>query len=138
MSLTFDEARDLICSVFKSKWDATGFPARYDDVPGDKPDSATVWARVTLRHATGGQASLSGPINGCVRHNRAGTVIVQIFAPFGGGMKAAYDAAKIVANAFEDANEEVSFTKIRINEIGINGDSQQINVLSDFTYDEMR
>jgi hypothetical protein len=139
MSLSYDAARDLILAVFKAAWDVTGFPVVYDDVAANVPDSNTVWARVTLRHATGGRASLSGPINGCVRYNRTGVVIIQVFAPVGGGMKAAYDAAKVVSDAFEDSSDlAVWFRNVRINEIGVRGACEQINVLADFTYDDMR
>lgn len=143
-SLTYKQAREVMCQVFKTAWDTTAvlpagpFPALYPDVPGDVPDSVTVWARVTLRHATGGRASLSGPINGCVTHNRGGVGIIQIFAPVGGGMNEAYDAAQLVANAYEDANVDVWFRNVRVNEIGTKGNSEQINVLFDFSYHETR
>ena len=139
MSLSFNEARDQILKVFADAWGTTGYPARYSDAADSVPTTKTIWARATLQHADGGQASLSGPINGCVRHERIGTVFVQIFAPVGDGLTAAYDAAQIVANAFEHArNLNAWFRRVRINEVGTNGGFEQINVLADFTYDDVR
>jgi hypothetical protein len=139
MSVTFREARDYILKTFKDAWDITGYPAVYTDVPDTVTPSNCVWARVILRHSTGNQASLTGCANGEQRWNNQGIVFVQIFAPVGDGSSAAYDAAQIVVNAFRDAKgSEVWFRKSRINEIGNSGAFEQINVLSDFTYDEIR
>lgn len=139
MSISFNDAKDQILTVFKTAWDTTGCPALYPDTPGDPPTSATVWARATLRHATGRQASLSGPINGCVRYERTGIVIIQVFAPVGDGSTAAYDAAQTVVRGFEDARGlDTWFRNVRINEVGTKGAFEQINVLADFTYDDMR
>lgn len=139
MSITISEARDIICKVFKDVWDATGYPVFYTDIPSAVPPSNCIWARVILRHGEGKQASLTGPANGEQRWCNEGTVFVQIFAPVGNGSSDAYDAAQIVLNAFRDASGlEVWFRKSRINEIGTSGAFEQINVLSDFTYDEIR
>jgi hypothetical protein len=126
-------------TVFKSVWDGTGHQATYTDVPATPPDSNSVWARAILRHATGAQASLSGPINGATRWNNGGTVFIQVFGPVGDGSSAAYDAAKIVADAYKGArNLSVWFRNVRINEVGTRGAFEQINVLADFSYDEIR
>lgn len=139
MSLTFREARNEILKVFKDVWDATGYPAVYTDVPDTVTPSNCVWARVTLRHGEGGQASLTGPENGEQRWYNDGVVFVQIFAPVGDGSSLAYDAAQLVVNAFRDANgSEVWFRKTRINEVGTSGAFEQINVVSDFSYDQIR
>lgn len=144
MSCTFNEARDHMLKVFKDVWDPTGFPAVYPDKPED-PDnggsapSANVWARATIRHADGFQSSLTGPLEGLKRHTRIGVVIIQVFGKVGDGSTAAYDAAQIVANAFEKSRDNpVWFRRVRINEIGTRGPYDQINVLADFTYDDVR
>lgn len=136
---TFDEARDIICGVFKDAWDVYPGtpPAIYTDIPGDTP-SAPLWARVILRHATGRQSSLSGAINGCQRFTNRGTVFIQVFAEVGNGSVDAYDAAQAIATAFRKAQTGVWFRNVRINEVGADGNFVQHNVLSDFSYDDVR
>jgi len=136
--MTFDEARDIILGVFKAAWDPTGFPAVWTDLPGSAPTSETVWARATIRHATGAQASLAGE-NGARRWARTGTVYIQVFAPVGDGSKAGYEAAQIVVNAFQASrHENVWFRDVRMNELGTSGAFEQLNVLATFSYDDVR
>lgn len=136
--MTFDEARDIILKVFKDAWDPTGFPVTWTDVPGSAPTSETVWARATIRHATGAQASLAGE-NGARRWARTGTVYIQVFAPVGDGSKAGYEAAQIVVNAFQASrHENVWFRDVRMNEVGTSGAFEQLNVLATFSYDDVR
>ncbi len=137
--MTFDEARDVMVGVFYSAWKALApAPVVWTDVPEDVPETETEWARVTVRHATGGQGSLAGA-DGAKRWDRSGTLFVQVFAPVGDGSTRAYSAAQLVANAFQDARGlSVWFRNIRINEVGTSGAFEQINVLVDFTYDDVR
>jgi hypothetical protein len=136
--MTFDEARDIILGFFKAAWDPTGFPAVYTDVPGSVPTSETVWARATIRHATGNQGSLAGD-QATRRWNRTGTVFIQVFAPVGDGSKAGYDAAQLVVNAFQAARHpNVWFRDVRMNEAGTSGAFEQLNVLATFSYDDVR
>ena len=137
MSLTFDQARDQMFEVAKAACDSIPIPLIYTDIPADTP-SAPVWARVILRHADGRQSSLTGPINGCQRFTNVGTVFVQVFGAVGDGSKAAYDAAQILATAFRKAQKEVWFRNVRANEVGTKGAFEQINVLADFSYDDVR
>lgn len=144
MSCTFNEARDHILKVFKDVWDPLGYPALYTGTAenggteGDTP-STNVWARATIRHADGFQSSLTGPLEVLKRHTRIGTVIVQVFAKAGDGGTAAYDAAQTVANAFEKSKDiSVWFRRVRINEIGVRGEYEQVNVLANFQYDDVR
>ena len=136
--MTPAQAVDVILGVFKAAWDGTGFPAVYDDVPGKKPTSETVWARATVRHATGNQSSIGGDV-GSRRYTSRGTVFVQIFAPVGDGSTACYAAAQLVLNAYRDArNPDVWFTEQRMREVGSDGAFEQINVLATFSYDDVR
>lgn len=136
--MTFDEARDYILGVFKGVWDTTGFPAAWTDVPGSAPGSETVWARATIRHATGRQASLAGE-NGPRRYSRGGTVFIQVFAPVGDGSKAGYEAAQLVVNAYQAARHpNIWFRDVRMNEVGKDGAFEQLNVLATFSYDDVR
>lgn len=135
--MTFDEARDVMLTTFLTAWKPLGFPVVWTDVPGSVPNGSTVWARVVLRHATGGQGSLSGD-TGKKRWRRAGTLFVQVFSPVGDGSSAGYSAAQTVVDAFQSAKDCVWYRNIRMNEIGADGSFEQFNVLVDFTYDEVR
>lgn len=136
--MTFDEARDIILGFFKAAWDPKGFPAVWTDVPGSAPTSETVWARATIRHATGRQASLSDD-QGAKRWSRTGTVYIQVFAPVGDGSKAGYDAAQLVVDAFQAARHpNVWFRDVRMSEAGTSGAFEQLNVLATFSYDDVR
>lgn len=134
--MTPDLARDEMLAVFKAAWDSTGYAAAYPDVPAEPP-AAAPWARPTVQHATGGQATLSGA-NGARRWTNRGILTVQVFAPAGDGMKTAYDLAQRVLVAFRQARGVVWYRNHRLREAGTSGAFSQVNVLVDFTYDETR
>lgn len=136
--MTSQEAKDAMLAIFKAAWDLTGYPAKYEYVPGEKPTTQTPWARVNVRHYVGRQSSLGGG-NGSIRYTETGTITVQVFAPVGDGSKACYAAAQIVKNAFRDARHpSVWFTSVRMTEVGADGAFDQINVLATFSYDDVR
>jgi hypothetical protein len=136
--VTFDEARDTILGIVKAAWSLTGYPIVWSDVPGEIPTSETVWARATIRHATGRQGSLHGA-NNTRRWNRTGTIFVQVFAPVGDGSTAGYIAAQSMADALQAAKDpDVWFRNVRMNEVGTSGAFEQLNVLADFSYDDVR
>ena len=143
MGCTFNEARDHMLKVFKDAWDTTGSPAVYEgvseapDVTGDIP-TTPLWARATVRHASGFQSSLTGPLEQCKRFSNIGVVIIQVFGKLGDGGVAAYEAAQLVATAYRTSRGiPVWFRNVRINEIGTRSGYQQINVLIEFEYDSV-
>lgn len=139
MTATFREAQDEMLALFKTVWDATGHPALYENVADDPPTTATPWARITLQHFPGGQRSLAGEA-GARRWERNGQIIVQVFTPIGKGTGEAYDLAKIVADAYEGkaTASQVWFRGVRVNNIGPDGAWFQLNVIVQFTYDEVK
>lgn len=140
MTATFDTANNEILDTFKAAWDTTGHVALYENVKGDKPSgNSDPWARVTVRHSFGEQATLANA-GGQRRWNREGIITVQVFIPLGEGLSEGYALAKIVADAFEGAAtpSAVWFRNVRVNEVGPDGEWFQINVLADFTYDEIK
>lgn len=146
MSLTPIEARDEMLALFKTIWDegsdevdTSELSIHWPDLPFDVPDENEAWLRVTLRTATGEQATLSGS-EGLKRFNRQGVIIVQVFTPVGDGMKLSYKLVKIVMGAFEGkaTPNGVWFRNVRFNEVGIDGGWNQVNVLTDFNYDEVK
>ncbi len=138
--MNYDEARDQILGVFKAAWDTTEYAAIYPDVPDEVPqgEEGEAWARASVIHANGHQASLAGE-NGARRWQRDGIVTIQIFARVGDGLTKAYELAQLVSDAFQDAkNLGVWFRNVRIKEVGNSGAFEQINVLANFTYDQVR
>ncbi len=139
MSLTYDQAVDEILVMLKASWDTTGYPVIYENVAADQPSTITPYLVVTLRHATGEQASLAND-NGVKRFRRDGLCVAQIRVPAGEGLSNAYSLAKIVGDAFEGKASPggIWFRDIRINEVGPDGEWFQINTLFNFTYDEVK
>ena len=135
MSLTFTEARDEILTLFKSAWDigASGIPLYYWDVPHDPP-SADDWARITVRHATGGNDAIGNRL-----FFRTGLVTIQLFTKYGEGLTQNDTLAKVAVEAFQGQHTAggVWFRNVRLNEIGIDGKWFNSNVLADFEYNQV-
>lgn len=134
--MTVTEARDYINGIFYAVW-GTRNPIVWGDLPATPPSEEIPWAKVRLQHSGGGQSSLAGD-NGTRKFSRYGIVTISIFVPVGGGQTEAYQLAQKVANAFEDARLDVWFRNTRIREKGASGAFEQIDVLTDFHYDEVR
>lgn len=140
MSADFATATNEILDLFHAVWNPLGHVAIYENTGGAIPTgSSDPWARVSLRHATGNQASLRGDA-GTTRWDRGGILTVQIFVPTGEGLSEAYTLAKVVADAYEGTStpSAVWFRNVRVNEVGPDGEWFQVNVLIDFTYDEIK
>lgn len=139
--MTADEARDEMLAVVRTAWLAALQPASslvFPDVPGSKPpDGRVPWARVTVRHATGRQSSF-GNAQTRRKFTQTGTLWVQVFAPTGDGLVTAYALAQTVVNAYRTAQGTVWYRNSRMQEVGSSGAFEQINVLTDFTYDDVR
>lgn len=139
MSLTFQEAKDEIFSLFKSGWDATGYSAHYQDVRSQRSSNEEPWAAIFLQHTAGFQSTLNGS-QGERTFLRQGFVTVQIFTPVGNGLQDSYQLAKVVADVFEGASTPggVWFRNVRLNEVGRDGEFYQTNIIAEFRYDEVK
>lgn len=137
MSLTFAQASDEILALFRTAWGDR--PALYENVRGSPPRRPIPWARVTLRHITGAQASLAGG-SGTRRWERVGILTVQIFVPSGQGLAGAQSLAKIAVDAYQGQTTPggVWFRNVRLTEVGPDGDWFQVNALAEFVYDEIQ
>ena len=133
--MTMDEARDAKFAVVLTCLEDR--PIVWSDFGARPPSDNIPWARVILRHTGGGQSSLAGEV-GTRRFTRSGILLIQLFTPIGRGQFETYPLAQKVANAFEDSRLDVWFRNIRIMERGTSGSSEQIDVLADFSYDEVR
>lgn len=136
--MKYAEAVDAICGVLKAAWPAQ-YPVKYDDVSvGAVPTADTPWARLTIAHSEGGQASL-GNAEGKRRFRRRGTITINVFGLPGRGLSYHGTLATLVRDAYEGtAVGGLWFKNVRINEIGPDGHWYLVNVLADFEYDEIR
>lgn len=150
MVATFLTARDEIQSIFKVTWDAdtpaiTGgaIPKIFFEGVGEKDfsPSAAPWARISIRHTLGEQATLSDE-NGKRRFEKFGIVTVQIFVPLKSDdvLTLFEQLAQVGKKAFEGEETTTSniwFQNVRINEVGVDDPWFQVNVVAEFRYDEL-
>jgi hypothetical protein len=139
MSLTYQQAKDEILAVFKTAWDTTGYPVHYQDVRKQRDRDEEPWAVVTLQHSAGFQSTLSGA-QGARTFTRLGFLTTQVFVPVGKGLQESYELAKVVSDAFEGTATPggVWFRNVRLNEVGRDGEFYQLNVIVEFSYDEVK
>jgi hypothetical protein len=143
---TMAQAKNEIAGAFRDQWIggplSAELPVLYRDV-GDKPPTSGAWARLTIRHSLGGQATLAGD-SGTRHYRHTGFVTVQVFAERHdrAGAETTLDALVTIAkHAFEGITTSpgrVAFHRVRVNEVGVSGVWLQTNVLADFEYDEVR
>lgn len=138
MTLDIEQARDEMSKMARDAWPVDNVML-YDDKPGEVPDGVTPWARLTIRHESGVQATLTDA-SVKKRFRRTGILTVQIFTPTGEGLSNADKCAKMFLNAFEGKTSPggVWFRNGRVREIGADGDFFQTNFITDFEYDEIK
>lgn len=149
MTTTYKAARNTIQSLFWTAWQANAPALTGGSVPEVRwqgkeepslPPSDASWARVTVRHTGGQQATLGGP--SLRRWRREGLITIQVFTPIsdGEGLNLGLDLAKIAADAYEgqDGDGGIWFRNVRVSEIGPDGPWFQHNMLAAFEYDELR
>lgn len=148
MSATIETARDDITKMFLDAWEADAIsqnlPVIYWDLPNEIPsedsgDSPPAWARLTIQHTWGSQATLSGD-TGKRRWLRRGMATVQIFTPTGDGLSLSDKLTMVAMRAFEGRSTAsgIWFRYVRADEVGPDGVWFQTNVLASFEYDEVR
>lgn len=139
MSATPKEATDEMKDLFIAAWDPTGYKVIWPDVREEKPLGREPFARFTVQHANSRQATLTGT-TGSRTWERNGLLTIQIFTPIGKGLQDSYTLAKVTSDAYEGVRTQsgVWFRDVGINEIGKDGEWQQVNVTAEFTYNEIR
>ena len=133
------EAKDEILAIFKTTWDDTGYTAVYDDQHGQPPDAKQPWARVTLQHDdNGGQTSLSNGVGNRI-FTQTGLLTVQVFVPIADGLEQNYELSHRILSAYSPRQgASVWYTRQRLKEAKANGGFSQINVIINFSYDDLR
>jgi len=135
--MTTDEARDIMFDIIQTVATAQNIQLTFTDVPVTVPSSNLVWGRLTLRHAEGGQGSLTGGL-GTVRYDATGTLWLQLFAPKGDGYTAGYQAAQHFLNALRKYRGSIWFRNMRVMERGEDGAFERVDVLTEFEYSDIQ
>lgn len=136
--MTFEEANDSIQGMIKRAWGFTGRDIFYVSIPKDRMKGREPFLRISIHHQGGGQRTLGG--RGERRFERTGFVMAQIYTPAAKGLQESYQLAKVISDAIEgnDSPEGVWFRRLRINEVGVDGMFNILNVIFDFDYHEQK
>lgn len=147
--MTYDEARDEMFAMLKIAWDAGAGAIVSGAVPSilwqgqeyGPPALTAAYARATVHHNTGRQTSLTGE-GGQRRFTRYGIVFIQIFVPvsFKNPLTIASKLGKVALDAYEGRSSPggIWFRNARLNEIGPADGWEQVNVVAEFQYDEVK
>ena len=138
------EAFDDTMSRFKAIWDTTGLPVIFQDVPLDAAAQANIdtgtsaWARITYRPNLRDQTSLASSV--AAKYTSQGIVIVEVYAPTGDGGTLGRTLSQLVETCFEgvSTNNGVWYRNTHTEYIGTEGFWTHWNILSDWSYDEVR
>lgn len=138
MTSTVENARDEMYGLAKNAFEGL-CELVYDDAKAKKPDGPAPWARATVRHNGGGESSISRG-NGKGRYTRSGTLYLNLFSPPGDGLRVLDPLVKVALDAYEGKTTPsgIWFTKVQVRELGIANGLYQINVLINFSYDEVK
>lgn len=136
MPATITQARDEINQLLNNALSASVLEVQFDDIAGASRTDGS-WARITIKHADGGQLGFGAQTK---RFNRKGTVFVQLFTKPSDGLRQSDLLTKIVTDAIEGKTTAsgVWFTHVRVQDVGVSSGTWQTNVLADFSYDEVK
>lgn len=105
-----------------------------------KPKASEPWAMVTVNHNVSPQRTFGEPGNR--RFERLGILIVQVFTPMSleQGLTLGEDLGTIVRDAYEGNKTPsgVWFRNTKLQEVGPSDPWWQLNVSTEFNYDELK
>lgn len=133
--MTFEEGVDTILAVFKAVWGTR--KAVYDNLPGSPPPADVIWARPTVKFATGGQGSLTSG-TGTVMQDAKGILWIQVFAAVGDGNVNGLRAAQELVDAYSDYSGGVWFRNVRLESGNSEGAFQRFDVKANFEFTNAR
>lgn len=145
---TYEEAIDLMYATFKTAWDAgttaiVGYipEVQYEGVRSDKHEpQGKAWARLSVRNAVEGQATLGTPQIGKHEYETVGTLTIQLFFPKADNtaMVTGRRLAQLVRNAYRSisSGDEVWYRDATIREQPPGNRWYQINVTVTYTFME--
>jgi hypothetical protein len=142
---SINDAVNDILKVYKDAWDAQTAPVPptiYDNVAGQQPADGSAWVRVQVKHnpGAGGQTTIGGDA-GNKRFTRYGMVVCELYVPTGKGKSAYTGFVETIMRAFEGKsarNGGAFFFNVRPQEVGQEGDWFKVNVIAEFSWDQIR
>lgn len=141
MSLTFSQANDELLATVKAAYDSISGDKEiyWESVAGDRATDNRRFFQVFVRHRTGQNAGFPSA-SGSSKYRRDGDVTIQCFHTVGYGLSDSYVDAKVFADAFEGKSTSggIWFRNVRINEVGRDGQFNQLNLIAEFVYDEIK
>lgn len=141
---TINEAREACYQAFVAGW-GNRTPRQLEGLPFTEPDPDVEWIRIAVRQFTGTTETLGDP--GSKKHRRNASVIMSIFTPADGGMRAGDEHAQFALDIFESKNiavpsgsETLDFIAGDVREIPLEDDakSRQIEVEVPFAFTQTR
>lgn len=139
--MNMTEVRDLISQLFLENW-KNAAPVYWQGVAEKKtPNVTTAWARHIIKHGSSQQTTFGE--KSARRFTRTGIISIQIFTPIttkGGGLGKAEELAELARDSYEgiNTNTSLSFYGAQTVDVGPNNGWYQINVIINFTYDEVK
>jgi len=133
-----DEIYNLIYSGLISNEHTNNLKIIFDDTGESPPDSSEFpWFRITIRHSENSKQETLSREN--IKYSRRGILFVQIFTIIGTGLSLSDKYSQIVLNLIsgKQTASGIWFRNPRINEVGRDKSWFQINVISDFYYEEI-
>lgn len=131
--MTAQEAVDEMYKIIEDVGTAQTVQILWPDVPEDPPATEVAWARPSVKHADGGQGSLTGGL-GTAMYDAMGTLWIQVFAPRGDGKVSGYGKAQAFLNALRQHSGSVWLRRHRLEEMGQDGDFNRFDVKAEFEY----
>lgn len=140
--MTIPEARNALLALMKEILEPLSFPIVWPDIPAKPPSTESPYIRITINHVNGFQSSLADETGKRI-WSRGGNLVIQIYVPIGQSLKEGaqteYDTAQLIISGIQAfRHPALWFRNTRLREIGIFGAFNQINVLTEFNYDDQR
>jgi len=131
-----EERANIIRTRFKTLVaDVLNLQTQYDNQDFENPDNDN-WCRLTLKTTETFQVSFGNPQGN--RYRTHGVMIAQLFGPLGNGDGKLREIADVIMYAFRGVTDNgVTFRAPSHDEVGIFGDSWQINVVCPFYSDDI-
>ncbi len=133
---TTQAAREVIYQTFTTAWGSTSAKT-FANESFDPPTNAP-WVRLAVLHLTGNQETLGE--TGNRRFRRAGIISIQVFVPEDSGLRGIDALIATARQVFEGKTltSDIWCTDCNVYEVGVSDGWYQINVETDFAYEEVR
>ena len=127
--------RDNIFTIFKDTWP---YEVVYPNVQSFIIPQNKIFAKIKIDYKNSYINSL-GNASGKKIWTNNGDVIIEIYIPMGNTLFSAYDAAKIINDAYKAKNsDDIIYMNFALNDKGVDGAYSQTNLVISFRYYDIR